>query len=226
MNGVPAAFFDVDGTIVRADIVRYFVFLRTLDMAPVRRLLWTLRFLPRIPYYILLDKFSRTLFNQRFYRNYSRFQWGDLQRRAQLHFREFMEPRIFPEAVQKIRQHQSRGHTIILVTGSLEVLVQPLAKRLGVENMTAARLERNHNVLTGRLQQGPITGECKAREVQAWVKRLKANPADCFAYADSLDDAPMLEQVGHPSVINPGSKLAKLARRRGWNILNWSLPKK
>jgi len=42
------------------------------------------------------------------------------------------------------------------------------------------------------------------------------------AYADSTSDLPMLEAVGFPVAVNPETKLAALARRRGWLIEHWS----
>ncbi len=39
-----------------------------------------------------------------------------------------------------------------------------------------------------------------------------------MAYADSTSDLPMLEAVGFPVAVNPETKLAAIARRRGWLV--------
>jgi hypothetical protein len=41
------------------------------------------------------------------------------------------------------------------------------------------------------------------------------------AYADSASDLPMLEVVGHPVAVNPETKLAAIARKRGWHVEHW-----
>jgi phosphoserine phosphatase len=41
------------------------------------------------------------------------------------------------------------------------------------------------------------------------------------AYADSASDLPMLEAVGHPVAVNPETKLAAIARKRGWHVEQW-----
>jgi hypothetical protein len=41
------------------------------------------------------------------------------------------------------------------------------------------------------------------------------------AYADSTSDLPMLEAVGFPVAVNPETRLAALARKRGWLVENW-----
>jgi hypothetical protein len=42
--------------------------------------------------------------------------------------------------------------------------------------------------------------------------------AEGVAYADSTSDLPMLEAVGFPVAVNPETRLAALARKRGWLV--------
>jgi phosphoserine phosphatase len=44
---------------------------------------------------------------------------------------------------------------------------------------------------------------------------------DCVAYADSTSDLPLLEAVGHPVAVNPETRLASIARKRGWLVEDW-----
>ncbi|MDE0298973.1 MAG: hypothetical protein OXN17_10095 [Candidatus Poribacteria bacterium] len=57
------AFFDVDGTIVKSTIVHYYVWLRFPMLHPILRLFWLTHFIPKVIYYYILDKTSRTKFN-------------------------------------------------------------------------------------------------------------------------------------------------------------------
>jgi hypothetical protein len=41
---------------------------------------------------------------------------------------------------------------------------------------------------------------------------------EAVAYADSASDLPMLEAVGFPVAVNPETRLAALARKRGWLV--------
>ena len=43
-----------------------------------------------------------------------------------------------------------------------------------------------------------------------------------MAYADSSSDLPMLEAVGFPVAVNPETRLAAIARKRGWLVEQWS----
>jgi DNA-binding beta-propeller fold protein YncE len=46
--------------------------------------------------------------------------------------------------------------------------------------------------------------------------------SESIAYADSSSDLPMLEAVGFPVAVNPETRLAALARKRGWLVEHWS----
>ena len=45
-----------------------------------------------------------------------------------------------------------------------------------------------------------------------------------YAYSDSYTDLPMLEAVGHPVVVNPDRVLAKVAKEREWDVMQFTKP--
>src|SRR4029453_7989814 len=47
-------------------------------------------------------------------------------------FENEVERRLSPEAVDRLRWHQSAGHLVILLSGTLDLLLEPLAAGLGV----------------------------------------------------------------------------------------------
>ncbi|MDE0553441.1 MAG: HAD family hydrolase, partial [Candidatus Poribacteria bacterium] len=64
------AFFDVDGTLLKSTIVHYYIWMRTAEIPRPLKLVWLVGFLPKVVYYLILDRISRTRFNAVFYRNY------------------------------------------------------------------------------------------------------------------------------------------------------------
>ena len=110
-----AAFFDVEGTIVKSNIVIYYIYFATRGYSPVRRALWLAGSVPRFLCYALLDKISRSQFNQVFYRNYRGMDAAQLLAWSQEHFETLMRPRIFPGALAQIAQQQ--GGLIVALDG-------------------------------------------------------------------------------------------------------------
>ncbi len=64
----------------------------------------------------------------------------------------------------------------------------------------------------------PPTGEARAQAMADYAKAEGLSLAESVAYADSASDLPMLEAVGFPVAVNPETRLATLARKRGWLV--------
>ena len=221
-----AAFFDVDGTIVRASIALYYVYFATRGFSPLRRVAWLARSLHKILYYPVLDRLSRGRFNQVFYRNYRGMDAGRLRALSRELFESVVRPRIYPGAVARLLEHGAAGERPVLVTGSIDFVVAPLAAFLGVGDTLAVALEERDGRFTGELTTPPISEDEKARVVQAFAAERGIDLAQSHAYGDSSADLPMLRCVGHPAAVNPDRKLRRIAESEGWPIESWSLPER
>lgn len=224
MGARSAAFFDVDGTVMRTNITHYYVHIATLGFSRTRRVLWTLAAGPKAIHYLLLDKLSRGAFNRVFYRNYRGLEASRVRALAGEIFTAVMRPRLYPGALAAIAAHRGRGERIVLVTGSIDFLIAPLARHLGVraEDTIAVTLAERNGRFTGELTGPPLSEEEKARAVRDYAAREGIDLAAATAYGDSGADLPMLAAVGHPVLVNPSPKLARLGRDRGWRIETWA----
>lgn len=221
MSGGTAAFFDVDGTLVDSDIVRYAVGIRTAGMPAPLRALWMAAFVPRIPYYLALDRKSRAAFQRALYRIYAGLSADDLAERAEALFHHHIEPRVHGAGRARVAEHRRKGHRVVLVSGSVEAIVRPLAESLHIPDVLAPRFEVADGRLTGALEGLPLAGRRKAGAVIDFAETHGIDLEGSFGYADSLDDLPMLEAVGRPAVVNPDRRLLEAALARGWDVYRW-----
>lgn len=217
------AFFDVDGTVVASDIVRYGVEIRTMHRSRLGRALWIAGFLPRVPWLLALDAWRREAFQRSFYRIYRGLEAAELERRAAALFRDYVQPRIYPQAVERIERHRARGDRVVLVTGSIETIVAPLAEHLGVSTVIAPSLAVEGGRLTGELTEAPVAGERKAERMAAFAAERGIDLEASIAYGDSADDIPMLARAGRAAVVNPRGRLLDQAMARKWEILYWEV---
>ncbi|CAN0426030.1 unnamed protein product, partial [Phaeothamnion confervicola] len=74
---------------------------------------------------------------------------------------------------------------------------------------------------SGRLLQVPPTGETRAQILADYCESEGLRLDESIAYADSTSDLPMLEAVGFPVAVNPETRLAAIARKRGWLVEHW-----
>jgi hypothetical protein len=66
-----------------------------------------------------------------------------------------------------------------------------------------------------------MCGAAKRRAIERIAVAAGLNLACSFAYGDSYFDVDMLEGVAFPAAVNPTELLERLARHRGWPILEW-----
>ncbi|HET7273155.1 MAG TPA: HAD-IB family hydrolase [Rubrobacter sp.] len=217
--GEVAAIFDVDGTLVGSNVVSYFAWLRMRELPPALRPLWLAGFLTKIPYYWGLDKISRAHFNRAFYKNYAGWEPSRARHLGQESFAGFTLDRIFPDALQQLRDHKAAGHRVVLLSGALDFLLEPM-KDL-VDDVLCATLAQENGAYTGELTGAPVAGDARARMLASFARRRGLDLTRSYAYADSISDLPMLEAVGNPVAVNPDRRLGAAAKDRGWRVEHW-----
>ena len=218
--GGVAAIFDVDGTLVGSNVVSYYAWMRMWELPPHQRPLWLVGFLPKIPYYWALDKVSRAHFNRAFYKNYRGWKPSRAKHLGQESFSGFTLDRIYPGALARLREHKAEGHRVVLLSGALDFLLEPM--RDLVDDVLCASLQEKDGSYTGELRGAPVAGEARARMLASFARRRGLDLSRSYAYADSISDLPMLEAVGNPVAVNPDRRLAARAEERGWTVRHWS----
>ena len=68
----------------------------------------------------------------------------------------------------------------------------------------------------------PPTGEARAQLLESYCDAEGFRMDECVAYADSSSDLPLFEAVGFPVAVNAETRLAAIARKRGWLVENWT----
>ncbi len=153
----------------------------------------------------------------------ARFLRGQSPDRVRAWAREFGRTylrRAVPEDLRtKILSLKAQGCRIVLLTGSLQMIVDQLQDRLEADIVIGTELEVADGVLTGRktgiFAYGP-------KKLDALFQRI--NPAgidwpDSWALADRISDRPVFELVGHPVVVHGDRRLRRLARKKGWETI-------
>jgi HAD superfamily hydrolase (TIGR01490 family) len=216
---VPASYFDVDGTLVRTNLVHptlfYLLNQRTISQR-VGRLLKTALAAPRLALAELQD---RRMFNELLFQAYEGTSQDRLHILADECFEKVIKPALFPHARDLVTRCRDEGHEVVLVSGALDFLMRHLADHLGATDVIANRLEIKDGHATGRLLRPVVAGPEKARLIRDHAKARGFDLEDCFAYSDSYSDVPMLSVVGHPAAVNPDARLRTLARTYGWPVL-------
>lgn len=181
--------------------------------------------------------------NQRFYQDYKR---GVLDIDAFLRFslaplaahpieqleawhRQFMaemiEPIILPRAVELIEEHRARGDHLMIITATNAFVTEPIAHRLGINDILATRPERDGQRYTGRYIGTPTFQHGKVKALEQWKQAQPLTFERSWFYSDSHNDLPLLERVDHPVAVDADEVLTAEAIKRGWPLISLRLPK-
>lgn len=125
---------------------------------------------------------------------------------------------IYPESRALIEAHQAKGHTVAIVSSATPYQVEPAAADLGIEHVLCTQLEVQDGKFTGAVISPTCFGQGKVDAAEKLARKYRANLDESFFYSDSQDDLLLLERVGHPTALNPSSKLDRIARARQWPI--------
>ena len=135
---------------------------------------------------------------------------------------DIIDPIVYDEAVERIQQHKSAGQDVVLVSSSGEEVVGPIGAMVGADYVLATRMVvSDDGKYTGEIERY-VYGPEKAEAVRELAAERGYDLAASYAYSDSITDLPLLEEVGHPTAVNPDRALRKIAVEHGWPILTFA----
>ena len=127
-------------------------------------------------------------------------------------------PALSQRGIDFVLWHQDRGHRIVLLSGSLPYVVEPLAWRLGINDVICSRMHVESQRLTGRLSGLHPYGEAKASLMIEYGQTHDVDFDLSYCYADHHTDETLLNLFGHPVCVNPSDTLERIAQTNGWRI--------
>jgi HAD superfamily hydrolase (TIGR01490 family) len=214
------AAFDLENTLVASNVVESYAWLATRHLPAGDRAALTARIVRQAPALLALDRRDRGDFLRTFYRRYEDAPAELIRRDSMELFHTLLLAKSFPAGFARVRAHRALGHRTVLITGALDFVVEPL-RPLFDEVVCASLGVDAQGRFTGRLDTLPPTGEARALVLADYAAAEGLDLGESVAYADSASDLPLLECVGFPVAVNPESKLAAIARRRGWHVEQW-----
>lgn len=215
-----AAFYDVDGTLIRINIVHSFAYYAARQPSLVQSARRTAATAASLPLFWAADKISRKWFNELFYRSYEGASEDRLVVLAEELFEDVIKPNIFPRAPDLVEESRRAGCRQVLISGALDFTLMPLARYLGVDDLIANRLEFKNGYATGKLCKPFIAGATKSQIMRDFAAQCDIDLANSWAYSDSFSDFPMLAAVGRPTAVNPDFRLRRMARSYDWPVLD------
>lgn len=132
--------------------------------------------------------------------------------------RDLIRPSLSPRGLEYVEWHRAMGHHLVLLSGSLPYVVEPLAEDPGFDHIICSRPESCRQRLVGRLKGLHPYGEAKATLIERYAGYHNLDLTRSYCYADHHTDAIMLQLFGNPVCVNPSEKLRRVAAKSGWRF--------
>lgn len=146
-----------------------------------------------------------------------------LEELNELHL-EFMETTIasmmLPKALELIEKHRAGGDTLLIITATNRFVTEPIAKKLGIDNLLATEPEIINQRYTGKIIGTPCFQQGKVKRLEKWLDEHRLDLGGAWFYSDSANDLPLLNAVDHPVAVDPDEKLERVAREKDWPIIS------
>jgi HAD superfamily hydrolase (TIGR01490 family) len=216
---MPASYFDIDGTLVSTNLIPPTLYYLMNQRTPLHSMRSLGKALLKAPMMAWAEMQDRRMFNEVLFSTFEGMSEDRLVTLSDDVFERVMKPHMYPGAKDLVKTSLDKGHDVILVSGSLDIIIAHMAKYLGATGYIANRLEIKDLRATGKLLRPVVAGPNKALLVRDHARSAGHNLDDCFAYSDSYSDVPMLSIVGYPVVVNPDRRLRLLAKAYHWPII-------
>ncbi|MBN8799111.1 MAG: HAD family hydrolase [Stenotrophomonas nitritireducens] len=113
---------------------------------------------------------------------------GEIAQMAADYARDHLPGMVRPEMLEQIQWHKAQGHTVAVVSASIDLYLQSWCRQWGLQ-LICNRLEAQDGRLTGRY----AGGDCGPRKVEHIRRQFDLDRFQrIHAYGDSSEDKPML----------------------------------
>jgi HAD superfamily hydrolase (TIGR01490 family) len=129
-------------------------------------------------------------------------------------------PLMLDKARALLQEHRSRGDQLLIITATNSFITRPIAEHLGVPELLATEPEIIDGRYTGDIAGTPCFQGGKVIRVREWLEQRPYELRQSHFYSDSINDLPLLEQVGNPVAVDPDDRLHAVAQERAWPVIS------
>jgi len=153
---------------------------------------------------------------------YKKKRLTDFQKGSQNFYKAYLKPRLAPGILTRVHFHKNEGHLLVLISGSVRYLLEPVIRDLEFDHLLCTDLEVGKNgLMTGKPEGLVCVDQNKKKLTLKLAENIGLDLAKSYAYGNHQSDLPLLETVGKPHVVEPTIILEKIARQRSWPILTF-----
>jgi HAD superfamily hydrolase (TIGR01490 family) len=214
------AVFDLQRTVATGSLVEHYLWLE-LARRPIRWPVSVANMVLKSPHYWWTERQDRADFIRTFMRRYAGCTEEELRKIVAESVTPSLQRSLLIPAINQVEAHRAAGHRTILITGQIDIFVEPLGA-LFDEVISGAMDIDDDGRWSGHLAANPVVGEARAGWLRSYADATGMDLTASYAYGDSYADRPWLDEVGFPHAVNPDLQLYRYAQKRRWPTRTWT----
>ena len=216
----PAAFFDLDNTLIRGSSLFYLIRgmvdkglikKRTLARFGIAHMRYAKKGEENIQLISLITKRALHFIAGR--------SQAMLTEVCEEIVQEFLPQKAFPMMKNRIEEHRLLGHDTWLITAAPSEIAQVVAREMGMSGSIGTQIAVCQGRYLSELENQAMHGMEKSHAVRRIAHSRGYDLNHSFAYSDSINDLPLLMTVGKPFTVNPNKELERIAKKNRWPVL-------
>jgi HAD superfamily hydrolase (TIGR01490 family) len=131
---------------------------------------------------------------------------------------------IMPGARAAIARDRAAGRRLVMATASYRLYAASIARRLGFDDVIATETGLDtQGRIVAKISGSNCYGPAKLDMIEQWMVRegLTRDAVHIRFYSDHVSDHHVHRWADEAVAANAHARLVKLARREGWEVVNW-----
>lgn len=136
----------------------------------------------------------------------------------------FVARDVLDGARTRIAADRAQGRRVVIATAAHRFYAEPIARRLGVDDVVATGAQRDGaGRILSAIEGCNCYGAAKLAMIRGWMDEqgIARGETHVRFYSDHVTDRPTLEWADEAVAVNAHSPLARLARVQGWRQEDW-----
>ena len=128
------------------------------------------------------------------------------------------------QAKDKIEYHRQNGDRIIIASAAVDLIVEPIAKKLGIDEVVCTKMAWENGRLAKKLGGMNCYGDNKLLMVKQYLEQDEGyNREQCHItiYSDSRSDLALMRWADVGIAVNPSPRLLKEIPKYGFALEDW-----
>jgi len=151
----------------------------------------------------------------------SKYSREQLERAAEDFAEREVRDGLRTKARSVIEKHRAEGDVLTIVSAAADLVVLPIARRLGIDHVICTRLRWKEDARLDSRLDGP---NCYGAEKLERIRKTwgaEHSYSRVTAYSDHISDLGLLLWADRGVAVNPSKSLLQAAKRKGLEIENW-----